>query len=184
MTDQIKEMDNELEHYSKINSNLELIIEDYKLKLSASEKEVNLEKENVLAIATTIKHFKTELSECMQYIMEPKLLKQHIKRLYHKYCTETKKIETIQADLQQEYFRQRDYLEKTISSLKKKIQKDKEFNRNSNYNFMKENITLVKEINYLRRAARKNQLMNNKNNVNLPKCLPAVQQTVTIENTT
>jgi len=68
-------MDVELEHYSKINSNLELVIEDYKLKLNASEKEVFLEKENVLAIASTIKRFKVELTECMQYIMEPKLLK-------------------------------------------------------------------------------------------------------------
>jgi len=73
-------MDNELEHYSKINSNLELVIEDYKLKLNASEKEVNMEKENVLAIASTIKRFKIELSECMQYIMEPKLLKVNIKK--------------------------------------------------------------------------------------------------------
>ncbi|ORX57709.1 WD repeat-containing protein 65 [Piromyces finnis] len=184
MTDQIKEMDNELEHYNKINSNLELVIDDYKLKLNASEKEVNLEKENVLAIASTIKRFKIELSECMQYIMEPKLLKQHIKRLYHKYCTESEKIETIQADIQQEYFRQRDYLEKTISSLRKKVKKDKEFNRTSNYNFMKENITLVREINYLRRAAKKNQFMNNnKNNITLPKCLPTVQQTISVENT-
>jgi len=72
-------MDVELEHYSKINSNLELVIEDYKLKLNASEKEVNMEKENVFAVASTIKRFKVELSECMQYIMEPKLLKVNIK---------------------------------------------------------------------------------------------------------
>jgi len=68
-------MDNELEHYNKISSNLELKIEDYKLKLGESEKEIVIEKENVLAVAAIIKRFKNELNECMYYIMEPKLLK-------------------------------------------------------------------------------------------------------------
>jgi len=76
-------MDNELEHYNKINSDLELVIEDYKLKLNASEKEVTNEKENVLAIAAIIKRFKIELNECMQYVMEPKLLKVNIFNKYN-----------------------------------------------------------------------------------------------------
>jgi len=183
MTDQIKEMDNELEHYNKISSNLELKIEDYKLKLGESEKEIVIEKENVLAVAAIIKRFKNELNECMYYIMEPKLLKQHIKRLYQKYCNEEDNFETIQADFEQEFYRQRNYLEKTISALRKKVKKDDEFNRSTNYNFMKDNMTLVREINYLRRVSKKNQFINNKNSKIISKYLPSVQQTIPIENT-
>ncbi|ORY34183.1 WD40 repeat-like protein [Neocallimastix californiae] len=177
------EMDNELEHYNKISSNLELKIEDYKLKLGESEKEIVIEKENVLAVAAIIKRFKNELNECMYYIMEPKLLKQHIKRLYQKYCNEEDNFETIQADFEQEFYRQRNYLEKTISALRKKVKKDDEFNRSTNYNFMKDNMTLVREINYLRRVSKKNQFINNKNSKIISKYLPSVQQTIPIENT-
>jgi hypothetical protein len=65
----------ELEHYHKANSNLELTIADLKLKLKAAEKEVASERARYKACAATVRRFKVDLNECVQYIQEPKLLK-------------------------------------------------------------------------------------------------------------
>ena len=68
-------MDVELDHYHKANSNLELTIADLKLKLKAAEKEVANEREKVKTCSATIRRFKVDLNECVQYIQEPKILK-------------------------------------------------------------------------------------------------------------
>ena len=54
-------------------------------------------------------------------------------------------------DIQQEYARQRDYLERTVASLRKKVSKDQSLHRSDNVRIMSENVTLIKEINNLRR---------------------------------
>ncbi|KND04574.1 uncharacterized protein SPPG_00295 [Spizellomyces punctatus DAOM BR117] len=163
MTHQIKEMDVELEHYHKANSNLELTIADLKLKLRAAEKEVAKEHARVKGFAATVKRFKVDLNECVQYIQEPKLLKTHIKNIYQKYCLSTDTSITSSSsatpaiasssttDIQQEYARQREYLERTVASLRRKVTKDQSIHRADNVRIMAENVALIKEINQLRR---------------------------------
>ncbi|KAJ3117421.1 Cilia- and flagella-associated protein 57 [Phlyctochytrium bullatum] len=155
MTQQIKEMDVELEHYNKANSNLELAIADLKLKLKAAEKEVSKERSKIKACAATVKRFKVDLNECVQYIQEPKQLKASVKKLYQKYCKEAiKDEETIEVDVQQEYARQREYLERTVASLRRKVLKDQGIHRTDNVRIMQENVALIKEINQLRKDLR------------------------------
>lgn len=50
-----------------------------------------------------------------------------------------------------EYGRQRDYLERTVESLKRKLAKDAEKSRADNMRIMAEHVALVQEINELRR---------------------------------
>jgi chromosome segregation ATPase len=75
MTQQIKEMDSELEHYHKSNSALDLQISDLKLRLKAAEKEVNHEKARVRTAGAIVRRFRVDLNECVQYIQQPKVLK-------------------------------------------------------------------------------------------------------------
>ncbi|KAL2919821.1 hypothetical protein HK105_200738 [Polyrhizophydium stewartii] len=152
MTQQIKEMDVELEHYHRANSDLDLTIADLKLKLKAAEKEVARERAKVNSGVALIRRFKVDLSETMQYIQEPKLLKTHLKKLYQKYCKESARDEdSMEVDIQQEYSRQREYLERTVASLRRKVSKDQMLHRSDNVRIMQENVTLIKEINQLRR---------------------------------
>jgi hypothetical protein len=51
----------------------------------------------------------------------------------------------------QEYARQRQYLEKTVESLKKKLAADVETHRVEGLRVMQQNVALIKEINELRR---------------------------------
>lgn len=56
-----------------------------------------------------------------------------------------------QSGLQREFNRQREYLEKSVESLKRKLAKDMEMHRSDNARLMRENVQLTKEINELRR---------------------------------
>lgn len=57
----------------------------------------------------------------------------------------------VDQDIQQEYSRQREHLERSVASLRKKLLKDTEIHRADNVRIMQENVTLIREINDLRR---------------------------------
>eukprot|EP00951_Prasinocladus_malaysianus_P048765 scaffold662198_cov50-Prasinocladus_malaysianus.AAC.1 len=57
----------------------------------------------------------------------------------------------MEEDIQWEYNRQREYLEKTVDNLKRKLSKDMDLHRTDNMRIMQENVALIKEINELRR---------------------------------
>ncbi|EPY17368.1 hypothetical protein STCU_10662 [Strigomonas culicis] len=58
------------------------------------------------------------------------------------------------ADEVREYNRERDHLERNLTSLKKKVNKDAENNRTDRNRITSENVILVREINDLRKEAR------------------------------
>ena len=57
----------------------------------------------------------------------------------------------VDQDIQKEYGRQREHLEKTVNSLKLKLSKDAEMHKADNIRIMQENVTLIKEVNDLRK---------------------------------
>merc|ERR1719324_1329999 len=82
---------------------------------------------------------------------ESKRLKESVVALYWKYVqTGAKKLD-LDTDMQKEYSRQRDYLEKSVDSLKRKLEKDSQAHRIDNTRIMQENVSLIREINDLRR---------------------------------
>merc|ERR1719217_326448 len=100
---------------------------------------------------TVIKRFKNDLHECVQYIQEPKLLHDKITTLHQKYVPNGVKRQELDQDIQKEYQRQKEYLEKSVESLKRKLQKDSEVHRQDNMRVMQENVSLIREINDLRK---------------------------------
>ena len=57
----------------------------------------------------------------------------------------------VDQDIQKEFARQRDHLEKTVNSLKHKLSRDSEIHKVDNIRIMQENVTLIKEVNDLRK---------------------------------
>merc|ERR1719356_1382578 len=100
---------------------------------------------------TIIKRFKTDLHECVQFIQEPKQLKESVMGLHKKYMPNGIKKQELDSDIQREYNRQRDYLEKSVESLKRKLLKDSDVHRQDNTRILQENVALIREINELRR---------------------------------
>merc|ERR1712139_621222 len=100
---------------------------------------------------TIIKRFKNDLHECVQFIQEPKQLRDSVTSLYKKYVPNGIKKQELDSDIQREYNRQRDYLEKSVDSLKRKLLKDSHVHHSDNTRILQENVALIREINDLRR---------------------------------
>ena len=151
MKQQIKEMDHELERYHKTNSNQELTISDNKLKLDGQQTEILRQRSQISQAEHTLKRYCNDLHAVIQYITEPKQLKEAVKALYQKHVLEPPQGAQVDQDIQKEYNRQRDYLEKTVDSLKRKLSKDMDLHKADSMRIMQENVALIKEINELRR---------------------------------
>ncbi|XP_013398082.1 cilia- and flagella-associated protein 57 [Lingula anatina] len=152
MKEQIQEMESELERFHKQNTQLELNITELRQKLKATDKEMHQERQKVRDREAMIKRFKTDLHNCVGYIQDPKMLKDSIKALYKKHVQEDiTESASVDADIQKEYARQREHLERSVASLRKKLAKDTEIHRADNVRIMQENVSLIKEINDLRK---------------------------------
>ncbi|XP_018608707.1 cilia- and flagella-associated protein 57 [Scleropages formosus] len=156
LKEQTQEMEGELEQFQKRNTQLELNITDLKLRLKAVEKEKHREMQRVRDIEAVVRKFKTDLHNCVGFIQEPKKLKDSICELYSRYIQQSDVVDIagVEVEIQSEYNRQRDQLERNLASLKKKLAKDSEVYRANNIRIMKENVSLIKEINDLRQELR------------------------------
>jgi len=151
MKEQIKEMDQELERYHKNNASLDLMIGDLQLKQKGLQKQVTTQRRANADAKMIIQRFHHDLHETTQHVQDPKALKESVKNLYQKHVIQNVAPSDLDHDIQKEYNRQREYLEKTVESLKRKLHKDSELHRVDNIRIMHENVALLKEINELRR---------------------------------
>ena len=152
MKEQIKDMDQELERYHKNNSSLELTISDLKLKLDGMQREILGQRSTLGDAKNQLRTMHTEIHECVQFIQDPKALKEAVKKIYQRHVSsDMVSSRGVEPDIATEYARQREYLEKSVESLKRKLNKNMELHRNDNSRMMQENVALIKEINDLRR---------------------------------
>ncbi|KAK0134411.1 Cilia- and flagella-associated protein 57 [Merluccius polli] len=174
MKEQIQEMEAELEHFHQKNTQLELRVDDLKLKLRATGQERNMEMQRVKQSEATVRRFKVDLHRCAALLQEPKQLKAAVQEMYGCYVrpsdgvnlietqgliykrdqTSSVEIAGVDADIQREHVRQQDHLEKTVGSLKTQLAKDSELQRQKNVKLMRENVSLIQEINKLRQELR------------------------------
>ncbi|GMH45741.1 hypothetical protein BSKO_13704 [Bryopsis sp. KO-2023] len=169
MKEQVKEMDSELERYHKNNANLDLTISNLKLKETALLKEIQQQQNAKNDAILLVKRFKHDLHELVQFVQFPKQLREKVKDIYHRHVHQSVQLQHIEEDIQQEYQRQREYLEKTVDGLKRKLNKEIEVHKTNTARIMQENVALIKEINELRRELKQERT----GTVTLPKSPPA-----------
>ncbi|KGL93039.1 WD repeat-containing protein 65, partial [Charadrius vociferus] len=152
LKEQIHEMERELERFHKESTQLKLNITQLQQKLKAANREMHRERQKKQNMETLIKRFKTDLHSCVGFIQDSKKMKDGIRELYSKYVQQSDTVETeaVDTDLQQEYMRQREYLERNLAALKKKVVKDQEIHQAAYTRIVQENVSLIKEINELR----------------------------------
>merc|ERR1719261_139637 len=151
MKKQIQATDAQLEDYHRKNKLLQVNIDQLQEKQRSLQKEIVTQRKKMTDCQTIIKRFKNDLHECVQFIQEPKQLRDSVTSLYKKYVPNGIKKQELDSDIQREYNRQRDYLEKSVESLKRKLLKDSEVHRQNNMRILQENVALIREINDLRR---------------------------------
>merc|ERR1719240_1735255 len=151
MKKQIQAMDADLEDYHRKNKQLQLDISQLQVKQKGLQDEIVSQRKKMTDCQTIIKRFKNDLHECVQFIQEPKQLKESVSNLFKKYVPHGIKKQELDSDVQREYNRQREYLEKSVESLKRKLAKDMSMHHTENARLMRENSALTCEINTLRR---------------------------------
>merc|ERR1719253_2030805 len=127
--------DKELRIYDLKKQNQELqkfkFVLDYKIKelkaqidpKTADIASIKTQKRRLRDDLSLIKRFKIDMSEVVENMGDQKALKDSITAVYRKYTGPLKKSD-LDTDMQKDYNRQRDYLEKSVDSLKKKLEKD------------------------------------------------------------
>ncbi|CAK9099589.1 Cilia- and flagella-associated protein 57 (WD repeat-containing protein 65) [Durusdinium trenchii] len=146
MKTQTRAMEDELNDYKR-----DQVAEEEPRVWSTVSDPVDLLQKKLREDLALIKRFKLDLSDCLETISEPKALKESVTALYRKYVQGGAKRQDLDTDMQKEYNRQRDYLEKSVDSLKRKLEKDSQAHRIDNMRIMQENVSLIREINDLRR---------------------------------
>eukprot|EP00397_Hematodinium_sp_SG-2012_P003973 GEMP01003983.1.p1 GENE.GEMP01003983.1~~GEMP01003983.1.p1 ORF type:complete len:1382 (+),score=370.47 GEMP01003983.1:167-4312(+) len=151
MKEQIQEMDRDLEDYHRKNKQLQVDIEQLEGRQKSSQDDIVSQRKKLSDSYTLIKRMNNDFHECVQYIQEPGLLKEKISALYKKYVPNGVRQAELDVDIEKEYNRQKEYLEKSVQSLKHKLIRDSNVHRQDNVRVLQENVSLIKEINELRR---------------------------------
>jgi len=154
MKEQIEEMESELERFHKNNTALELNISEMKQKMRAVEKEYQRERQKLRDMEARCKRMKVDIHNCVGLIQDPKMLKISIRNLFDTHCHDDFNDVSglkMDRDIEQEYARQREHLEHSVTTLRRKLVKDSEIHRTDNVRIMQENVSLIKEINDLRK---------------------------------
>ena len=78
-------MKQETQHFTKVNNNLELIVDDLRMRQNGLNKEIENQNSELEEQARYIKKFQDDLQECLMVIHNAKNLKAHIIKLHKKY---------------------------------------------------------------------------------------------------
>ena len=159
----------ELEQYHKSNSALDLMIGELRLKMDGMQKEINLQKDIIAEGTAYITRFRRDLSTtAVANIDSHKDLKLCVRELYKSYVLEEGARQASggaaavgggsESDLQAEYNRQREHLERNVEALKRKIAKDLKMYYADKARLTDEGVTLVDEMNNLRRENHRQNL--------------------------
>ncbi|WIA18306.1 hypothetical protein OEZ85_009771 [Tetradesmus obliquus] len=178
MKETIRAMDSELERYHKSNAGLDLTIQNLRLKEQGLQSEVISQRGTRADTESLVKKMQFEIAEVAGVIQDPKALKEKVKALYQRHCvdpatgpgspTAASRGATLTSkgviaagpaaqsgEVNSEYTRQRNYLEKTIDSLKRKLAADSEAHRADELRIMSQNVSLIRELNELRREIKR-----------------------------
>jgi cilia- and flagella-associated protein 57 len=166
MAQQIKEMDQELEQYHKSNAALDLMIGELRLKMEGMQVELDEQKKRLKEAEDMISVFSADLHTLFLDIGSYKKLKHGVTKMYKTHVQDAGIVVGKEAPgatgsvaAQVEFNRQREYLEKSVESLKRKLAKDMELHRADNMRLMKEGVILTAEINQLRREQKVSKAM-------------------------
>ena len=171
---QIYEMKNEVNNYLLNNRILSLNVKDLKLKLKGLETEKESQTDINNSMINLIKIIGHELNILDKQQNDNNKLKYGIINLHKQFIdfddidTDTSNNNGSNDDLgtHKEFQRHRNYLERTVQGLQKKLIKDSNVFKKDSSRIMQENVALIKEINELRREISVAKKIKNENKSN------------------
>lgn len=159
LKEKIRDMETELVNLHKVNVNLELEYHGLKEKLGTARREFQVEVQKNKKSQMLLKKIHIDVFDAAGLVQEPRALKTAVMNLYHKYCNDEEflRIRKEDLDVQCEFIKQRDHLERTIASLRKQVFHDTSSGTKDTEKLMDENVTLIVEMNSLREGLKRAQ---------------------------
>lgn len=152
LKDKVRGMEAEQLDLDKMNKSLELQLQETREKLHAAREEISREMQRNRRCQRLLRKIRVDILDTAGLVQEPHDLKAAVKDLYHKYSADDEFLRSRMADLdvQCEFSRQRDYLERTVASLKKQVFRDTSTGSKDVERLTEENSMLIVELNALR----------------------------------
>ncbi|XP_043499423.1 cilia- and flagella-associated protein 57-like [Polistes fuscatus] len=149
--EKIHDMETELINLHKTNVSLELQLHELREKLVTARSQIYMEVGEKKKCQRLLRNIQIDLLDAAGLIQEPHALKVAVTNLYHKYSADEEFLRSHKADLdaQCDFMKQRDYLERTVESLKKQVFHTSSENKELDKAIM-DNVTLITELNALR----------------------------------
>ncbi|XP_033229090.1 cilia- and flagella-associated protein 57 [Belonocnema kinseyi] len=159
LKEKIRDMETELVNLHKVNVNLELQYHGLEEKLGTAKREFQAEVQKNKKSQMLLKKMHIDVFDAAGLVQEPRALKTAVMNLYHKYCNDEEflRIRKEDLDVQCEFIKQRDHLERTIASLRKQVFQDTSSGSKDTEKLMDENVMLIVEMNSLREGLKRAQ---------------------------
>ena len=124
------EMDKNLKHYNKINANLGYIVDDLRTRQEHMQELIKKNRSKIRANDIFIKGFTNAVYRTVQFIDDFDQLKRAVNENLYPYVKdqEIKNVE-IDPDIKKEYENQKRYLENSVNSLKKRLEKETQIHK-------------------------------------------------------
>merc|ERR1711988_189157 len=152
MKERIKEIDGELERYHLSNAALDAKIGNLRVQLDKEQNNIRQNRIDVKQKEQLIIRFQSDLHSTVQHVQNPTRLEQSMRDLYHKYVEIDTSSKGMDEDVQEEFDRQRQFLEVSVDVLKQKSSKELQAGNERNQRLMEENVGLINEIKTLRKT--------------------------------
>jgi WD40 repeat protein len=149
----IKDMDAELEHFHHNNLELDDTITALKKEIDSRQTDIHTLKNRLKDSETYRSRVRTDFCELASLVQDPDALRVAVDKLYAKHIASTEGVRVIELpeSMKSEYERQKNYLDKTVESLRRKLVHNSDQHRVNLTQTMSENVTLIQEIAELRR---------------------------------
>jgi WD40 repeat protein len=159
MREKIKSMDNELEKFHKSNSALDNLIGELRAKIDSLQQEVKEKRINAKQLENIITACRSEVQSAMNFIQSPQLLVNCVQKIVMTYGSTDSVKPRVDPEVEEEYNRHREFLQKSIAELKKALEQGSMSHMATNNEIREKNMLLIAEINQQREINR--QLKNN-----------------------
>ncbi|KAI4835933.1 WD repeat-containing protein 65 [Plasmodium brasilianum] len=150
MREKIDEMAECFENNHKKTVNLQIEINEYKMKIKSLQGDLLSYNKTIGNYEKILKNLQEHIKECYLHLHDKKIFNSSFLNLYNKFhkVNDVKNYDT--KNVFSEYIRQKEYLENMIQVLKDKLDKETEAFRTEKIKMMNENSLLLKEINDLK----------------------------------
>lgn len=149
LKEQTSEMEKELKHLENVNEKLGILVDNLRLRQDGMQEEIKKQSEKLTENSSKIQALKDGIYDCVQYIQEEKKLKEAVLKLYEKFVRN--EIQAKVSTTENQYVRQCEHLERTISGLRKKLKKVNKVHQQDTSRIMSNNVDLISEINGLKK---------------------------------